>query len=237
MLFCSGQCGSQSLALLKCVIIRLIVGRDAVRDKIRAGVAAIIFPVAHPFSVAPSVRAEQSDLFAGEFTLHIVEHRLEFTLFQYFSAHRGAAESDGIAAPNSEAVLTSTSAPAPCAPAATASAIVCVLPVPLQNTTATLLIFCLSPFAFCVLYALRLNIHISCTYMPKDAHYMFLPLTAGSVTLRLPLRGGSAARLRISAGSRCACTCQISQKSFWQHPRRHKPASIRSACSPRRRSG
>ena len=77
----SGKRSAERLAGIECVIIGLIVGRDAVHGEIRAGVPAVIFPIAHPFSVAPAVRAEQGDLFAGELSLYIVEHRLEFTLF------------------------------------------------------------------------------------------------------------------------------------------------------------
>ena len=112
---------------------------------------ASVLPCSHPLAVAPAVRAEEGDFLAAELALAVGEHRLKLTFFKLIRAHCGAAESDGVDSStmeelNESGVKSFTSAPLPFAPCATASAMDSVLPVPLQYTTAILLIIftCLS---------------------------------------------------------------------------------------------
>lgn len=53
---------------------------------------AAVLPIAHPLSVAPAVRAEEGDFFAGEQRFKLGKERLEHTFFQHLGAHCRTAQ-------------------------------------------------------------------------------------------------------------------------------------------------
>ena len=48
------------------LVVRRLVGDDAVAGESQARILRVGFPCAHPFAVTPAVGAEESDLLAGE---------------------------------------------------------------------------------------------------------------------------------------------------------------------------
>ena len=71
----SGQRFAQTAAGAQRFVIGGLLTDHAVADQICALVPAVLFPRAHPLAVAPAIRAEQSDLLAGELTLTRSEER------------------------------------------------------------------------------------------------------------------------------------------------------------------
>ena len=61
-----------------------------------SGFFSPLHPVVHPFAVVPVVRAEEANFFTCHQWLNLVIHGQELGVFQFFVAHGGASEGEGI---------------------------------------------------------------------------------------------------------------------------------------------
>ena len=78
------------------LLIRRFLTDHAAADQPGAGAPAGILPGLHPFSVAPAVRAEQTNGLLLQLAFTVLEHGLKFTFFQLLYPHGRAAEGKGV---------------------------------------------------------------------------------------------------------------------------------------------
>ena len=125
--------------------IRCAITDYTVANKLSPQALADGLPRTHPFAIAPAIGSEQCNSLPAQFGFTASKHGRKNILLQLLHPHGGTAKSTASkesirSVPNSDAGSSSTKAPASCAPAATALAMASVFPVPLQYTTAILLI-------------------------------------------------------------------------------------------------
>ena len=86
------KCLSKCLAGCYCFIIRCFVRKYTLACKNRSVSFACLFPCSHPFTVSPSVRSEEGNLLSAKLAFAVREHRLKFTVLQFFCPHSRASE-------------------------------------------------------------------------------------------------------------------------------------------------
>ena len=128
-----GQRLAESGAFRQSDVVGRLVHCQTLAAQNRPRGRAAVLPIAHPLSVAPAVRAEEGDFFAGEQRFKLGKERLEHT-----SAPIAGQPSASLsycaasAARTLSAEKSAASSPAPFNPSRTACAIASVLPVPDQ---------------------------------------------------------------------------------------------------------
>ena len=90
------QTSAQALAAFDALGFWMAGADNALVGEEHARIAAAVFPISHPLTVAPAVGAEKPHFLAGEGSLAGVKHGLEYKILKLLPTHGRAAEGNSI---------------------------------------------------------------------------------------------------------------------------------------------
>lgn len=136
---------AQGPAIAERLAVWVILTDDAAGGQQGSCLPAFLFPIAHPFSVSPAIGAEQGQFLARQIGLTALEHGVKLGFLNCSAPMEGHPKAKASKEPTCSGSNSSAVNSVPPQPWATASAMAWVWPVPLQYTTAILLIVLAPP--------------------------------------------------------------------------------------------